>query len=115
MLSLSSPTEETSATSGKAIDMVEQYQIEAEYYRGKAAALLQKYEPPANEEVAVHRVVLDVLKIREEAEAAHLRRLQKARELDRQAIGVSELYLAHIHREISKLERKIDLAEPMSA
>ncbi len=106
MLSLSSASAEDLVLSGKANDeVVSQFQIEADYYRSKAAALMQKYEPPANEESAVNRVVLDVLKIRAEQEAAYLSRLQKSDELDRVAIGVSELYLQHIQRTISRMER----------
>ncbi len=108
MLSLSSASAEDIILSESARDeIVSQFQIEADYYRSKAAALMQKYEPPASEEVAVNRVVLDVLKIRADQEASYLGRLQKADELDQAAIGVSELYLAHIQREISRLERSV--------
>ncbi|WP_194500048.1 hypothetical protein [Cerasicoccus arenae] len=113
MLSLSSASADGgSLREGRTSDeVVEHYQIEAEYYRSKAAALMQKYEPPANDEIAVYRVVLDVLQIRLEEETAHLRRLQKADELDRQAVGASELFVAHIQREINKMEQRVSHQE----
>lgn len=97
----------TRAQDANGDEVVARYQIEAEYYRSKAAALMQKYEPPTNDEVAVNRVVLDALRIRQEEEIAHIRRLQKAEPQNRQAIYVSEIFLEHIQCEIAKTERAI--------
>lgn len=116
LLSLTTASaEEVAERKAADLNAVEHYQIEADYYRLKAAALMQKYEPPANDDIAVRRVVLDALKIHEEAEAIHLRRLQKADSLDRQAIGVSELYLEYIRKEIAKLEREVNDAKALPA
>lgn len=106
MLSMSSASagDQTGLTAS-GDEYVNQCQIEADYYRNKAAALMQKYEPPANDEDAVSRVVLDVLKIRADQESSYLSRLNKAPEVDRAAIYVSELYLDHIQREIAAIER----------